>query len=97
MTTSKLSILCFAVASTLLASVPTMADWKLIKVRHADLDLSTDTGRDRLQKRIKHAVQHVCGSPRAITIKERQDKLSCEKQSNKSAAEKTARIIAASD
>lgn len=97
MTTSKLSILSCTVASTLLASVPAMADWKSIKVRHADLDLSTDTGRDRLQLRIKRAVQHVCGSPRAITIKERQDKLSCEKQSNKSAAEKTARIIAASD
>ena len=97
MATSKLILLSLTVASSLLASSPATADWKSKKVRHADLDLSTDAGRDRLQTRIKRAVQDVCERPRAITIKESQDKLSCEKQANKLAAQESARVIAAAD
>lgn len=97
MATSKLIILSLTLASTLLASAPTMADWKSKKVRHADLDLSTVAGRDRLQLRIKRAVEHVCGRPRAITFKERQDRLACERRANQFASEESAQTIAASN
>ena len=93
MATSKLILLFLTTASSLLASAPATADWKSKKVRHADLDLSTDAGRDRLHLRIKRAVQQVCEKPRAITSNERQDKLKCEQQANELAAEKSARLI----
>ena len=96
MAISKLILLSLTVASSLLASAPATADWKSKKVRHADLDLTTDAGRDRLQLRIKRAMKQVCERPRAITTTERQDKLACEQQASLSAVQESARILAAS-
>lgn len=95
MATPKLILLSLTVASSLLATAPAMADTKTKQVRHADLDLSSPAGRDRLQMRIKQAVKHVCGSPRAFTIEERQDKRSCEQDAFKRAVPEGERIIAA--
>jgi UrcA family protein len=91
----KLILLSLTVASSLLATAPAMADWKTKQVRHADLDLSSPAGRERLQLRIKQAVKQVCGSPRSFTITERQDQRACEQDAIKRAAPEGERIIAA--
>ena len=85
-------LVSLTVASSMLACAPAMADWKTKKVRHADLDLVTDAGRDTLQLRVKRAVQEVCAKPRAITIRERQDKMACEKQAGLGALEQARRL-----
>ena len=72
-----------------------MADAKSKDVHYSDLDLSSPAGRERLQVRIRQAVKHVCGSPRAFAIKERQDIIACTKQANLKAAPESAQIIAA--
>ena len=95
MATPKLILLSLTAASTLFAAAPAMADWKSKEVRYADLDLSSAEGRDRLQTRIRQAVKQVCGTPRAFTIKERQDRLACEKQANLKAEPESERVIAA--
>lgn len=95
MATPKLILLSLSVATSLLATAPAMADWKSKEVRHADLDLSSPAGRERLQLRIRQAVKQVCGTPRAFTVKERQDRWACEKQANLKAAPQSERIIAA--
>lgn len=95
MATPKLILLSLTVASSLIAAAPAMADMKTTEVRHADLDLSSPAGRDRLQLRIKQAVKQVCGSPRGFTIKERQDQRACERDALTRAAPEGERIIAA--
>ena len=95
MARSKLILLSLTVASSLLATAPAMADTKTKQVRHADLDLSSSAGQERLQTRIKQAVKQVCGSPRGFTMKERQDQRSCEENALKQAVPQGERIIAA--
>ena len=92
----KFVMLSSSISLSLLASAPAAADWKTRKVRHADLDLSTEAGRNHLQLRIKRAVKDVCGSPRAITLTERQDKIACEKQANMIANRDGTRSVAPS-
>ena len=95
MTSPKLIMLSLTVASTLVAAAPATAGWKSKDVRFADLDLSTDAGRDRLQMRIKQAVKQVCGAPRAFTLNEREDQRLCEKESLRRATPESERVIAA--
>lgn len=95
MATPKLILLSLTAASTLFAAAPAMADVKTKEVRHADLDLSSAEGRDRLQTRIRQAVKQVCGSPRGFTMEERQDQRNCEKDAFLKAAPQSERIIAA--
>lgn len=95
MATPKLLILSLTVASTLLATTPAMADAKTKAVRHADLDLSSAAGRERLQMRIKQAVKQVCRSPRALTLEERQDQKNCEEAAYAKAAPESEKVIAA--
>ena len=95
MATPKLILLSLTAASTLFAAAPAMADVKTKEVRHADLDLSSVEGRDRLQTRIRQAVKQVCGSPRGFTMEERQDQRNCEKDAFLKAAPQSERIIAA--
>ncbi|MFN3451291.1 MAG: UrcA family protein [Sphingorhabdus sp.] len=95
MATPKLILLSVTAMASLAAAAPAMADSKTKEVRHADLDLSSAAGRDRLALRIKQAVKQVCGTPRGFTIEERQDQKACEKQAHLRAAPESARIIAA--
>ena len=95
MTSPKLIMLSLTVASTLVAAAPATAGWTSKNVRYADLDLSTDAGRDHLQMRIKQAVKQVCGAPRAFTLSERADQRLCEKDSLLRAAPEGERIITA--
>ena len=94
MATPKLIMLSLTVAASLTAMTPAMADTKTKQVRHADLDLSSPEGRERLQFRIKQAVKSVCGSPRGFTTKERQDRQNCEKTALRNAGDASAQVIA---
>ena len=87
--------LSFTVALALLATTPALADVNTVEVQHADLDLSSTAGRDRLQIRIKYAVKQVCGSPRGFTIRDRLNQRTCENESFERVAPESARTIAA--
>lgn len=95
MATPKLFSLSVLAASLLAVSTPAMADWKTKEVQYQDLDLSTAKGQERLKTRVKQAVQQVCGSPRAITLRERLDQSSCEKNAMANAMPKAEQTIAA--
>lgn len=95
MATPKLFQVAMIAASALALSTPAMAEWKTVAVQHEDLDLSTAKGQERLKTRVKSAVQRVCASPRAITLKERIDQNNCEKDSLARAMPKAEQRIAA--
>lgn len=94
MATPKLFSLSVLAASALAISTPAMADWKTKEVQYQDLDLSTARGQERLKTRVKQAVKQVCGSPRAITLQERLDQSSCEKNAIAKAMPKAEQTIA---
>lgn len=91
----KLFATTILAATALAISTPASADWKSTEVAHADLDLSTAKGQARLNTRVKQAVKQVCGSPRAMTLKERTDQNRCEKDAMARALPKAAQTIAA--
>lgn len=95
MFTPRRILLSLAAVSALAITTPASADWKTKQVKHQDLDLSVPAGRQRLEMRLKQAVKQVCRSPRDLTIKERQDRLGCEKAATARAARTTEKIIAA--
>lgn len=95
MFTPKHILLSLAGISALTMTTPASADYKTKQVKHADLDLSAPAGRERLETRVRQAVKQVCGSPRAFTIKERQDRQNCEKVAMAEVSPKTEKIIAA--
>lgn len=95
MATPKLMILSLTLASAVMATTPAMANVKTKEVRHADLDLSSAEGRERLQTRIRQAVKQVCGTPRGWTVAERQDRENCEAAAYRNVAPARERIVAA--
>lgn len=95
MATPKLFSLSILAASALAISTPAMADVKTKEVHHADLDLASTDGQERLKTRVKSAVKQVCRSPRAITLKERLDQSRCESEAMASAMPKAEQTIAA--
>lgn len=95
MATPKLFSLSILAASALAISTPAMADWKTKAVEHADLDLASAKGQERLKTRVKQAVKQVCSSPRAITFKERMDQSRCISESMARAMPEAEQTIAA--
>lgn len=47
-------------------------------VAYHDLNLSSQSGRERLTKRVKMAVRQVCGSANRLTLTERASRQACE-------------------
>jgi UrcA family protein len=94
MATPKLFSFACVAASLLAVSTPAMAEINTVKVKYADLDLSTAKGQDRFKVRVKQAVRQVCADPRATTISERIDQINCEKDSIARAMPKAERQIA---
>lgn len=98
MNSVKLMILTFAVATSLStaasASFETL-DTKSTYVEYHDLDLSSEAGRKRLQTRVRSAVNKVCDSPRAFTLKDRQSAVKCKRDANLRAIPESERAIAA--
>lgn len=95
MATPKLFATTLLAATAIVFSAPASADWKTKEVGHADLDLSTAKGQERLKTRVKQAVKQVCGSPRALTLRERTDKNRCEEDAMARAMPKAEQTIAA--
>lgn len=95
MATPKQFSFSILAASALAISTPAMADVKIKEVHHADLDLASAKGQERLKTRIKSAVRQVCRSPRAISLRERADQTRCETDAMASAMPKAEQTIAA--
>lgn len=95
MATPKLFATTLLAATAIVFSAPAAADWKTKQVGYADLDLSTAKGQERLKTRVKQAVKQVCGSPRALTLRERSDKNRCEEDAMARAMPKAEQTIAA--
>jgi UrcA family protein len=51
-----------ALAATLITALPTMAQERAVEVRHADLDLTSATGRSALDRRVARAADRICGA-----------------------------------
>lgn len=101
MATSKLFSLPVLAVSLLAISTPAIAgtspavlEWKDKAVEYVDLDLSTAKGQERLKTRVKQAVKQVCGSPRAISLRERMDQSRCEAEAIATAMPKAEHTIA---
>ncbi len=96
MATPKLFSLTLLAASALAISTPALADTNTNAklVGHEDLDLSSATGQQRLKVRVKQAAKQVCGSPRAMTLRERLDQSACEAKALASAMPEVERTIA---
>ena len=95
MATPKLFATTILAATALAISVPAFAESKSMEVGYEDLDLATPRGQDRLKTRVKQAVKQVCGSPRAITLKERLDQNRCQSDAIARAMPKAEQRIAA--
>ena len=48
-----------------------------VAVAYDDLDLNSEKGLRSLDRRIRHALNRVCGSPKQGTLSERMDRWSC--------------------
>ena len=57
-----------ALFALVLASAPALAQPPSATVRTADLDLATPTGVARLDRRIDHAVEEICGTAVAADL-----------------------------
>jgi UrcA family protein len=71
-------IVSLAAAAALLGAGPALAtdpSTRIVKISHADLDLSTVRGREALDRRIAAATENVCGSYAGASVEE-QDAIS---------------------
>ena len=73
------NIIASIAAATLLIGTPALAQdsAKSVKVRTADLDLSSNQGRAKLNRRIAAAVESVCGSYASASSYEERDIARC--------------------
>lgn len=95
MATPKLFATTLLAATALAISTPASAQWQSKQVSHDDLDLSTPKGQERLKTRVKQAVKMICGSPRAVTLKEKTDIRRCQNDALAQAMPRAERAIAA--
>lgn len=65
-----------------------------VQVDHSDLDLSSDKGQVKLQRRIRSAVREVCGNNTSRTLAETQIVMECQKQARADAMDKAEIAIA---
>lgn len=80
---SRIILVAAALAGALTVSaVPAIAAERAVEVRYGDLDLSTEAGVAKLQKRVALAVKQVCGVADVRNIAERQDMLRCRKEAS---------------
>lgn len=64
-----------------------------VTVSYDDLNLSSESGRERLTMRVKMAVKQVCGSANRLTLRERVAKQTCELNANRQADVKLASLF----
>ncbi|MEP9358483.1 UrcA family protein [Sphingomonas sp. KR3-1] len=66
-----------AFAAATLIATPAFAGERTVIVRHADLDLNTDAGRNALNRRLAAATEQVCGSYSNVSADEQDTVKSC--------------------
>ncbi|MBB6424831.1 UrcA family protein [Sphingopyxis sp. JAI128] len=64
-----------------------------VTVRYGDLNLASESGRDRLTGRVKVAIRQVCGSNSRRTIAERADTRRCEVEARREADTRLASLF----
>lgn len=64
-----------------------------VTVRYDDLNLSSESGRDRLMGRVKMAIRQVCSSNGRRTLAERADTRRCEAESGREADSRLASLF----
>lgn len=86
MSNHRLSIALLS-ATLLLATAPlAMAETHSVKVQSGDLNLTRESDRTKLQYRIAHAVDAVCGTAHARTTADAQAYADCSKTARNNAA-----------
>ena len=68
----------FVAASAVVPATAQDEERRSVTVRYDDLNLSSESGRERLTKRVKMAVRQVCGSANRLTLRERAAEQKCE-------------------
>jgi len=86
MSNHRLSIALLS-ATLLLATAPiAVAETQSVKVQSGDLNLARETDRTKLQYRVAHAVDTVCGSSHPRTTADAQAYATCSKTARAGAA-----------
>ncbi|MEQ1551970.1 UrcA family protein [Sphingorhabdus sp.] len=67
---------------------------RTIEVSHSDLDLSTQSGQDKLKQRVLRAVRNVCAFPAAKTAAEHSDQQKCRARAKTTAMREAGETIA---
>lgn len=85
-------------ATLFLATAPlAAAQTQSVKVQSGDLNLTREADRARLQSRIAHAIDAVCGSPHARTTADAQAYATCSKTARTGAAVQYEAMVAKAD
>lgn len=61
------------------------SETRSITISYDDLNLSSESGRERLTKRVKMAVKQVCGSANRLTLRERAAQQACQANARRAA------------
>ncbi|MEP7350444.1 MAG: UrcA family protein [Sphingorhabdus sp.] len=94
-TLTKIALSCAAATAAFMAvSTPVLAGEKTRPVYYNDLDLASAQGQQKLQVRIKSAINRVCASPRGFTLAEKADFDRCKTEAMAKAMPNAERVIA---
>jgi UrcA family protein len=64
-----------------------------VRVSYADLDMSKDTGRKTLERRVRYAMDAVCGGAGARELSVRMEQMACRRKAMKGAEIQLARAF----
>ena len=92
-TIQRIALGC-AAAAAFAVSVPAIAEEPSKAVYYQDLDLSSAKGQERLQTRIRSAVNQVCGSQNVVSLAEKMKRLRCKTEAMAAATPKVEQTIA---
>lgn len=80
-------------AVSLTVAIPAQAEDASVEVQYSDLDLTTAPGIERLNGRIKAAIDRVCGKPALRDVKVAASQQKCREQTAQVAFAEVARAI----
>jgi len=89
--TMKFTLIAAAMCATFASAAPAFAQDSLFEpqsriVRYDDLNLASARGRERLEIRLRHAAESVCGTASARALNEMRTTVHCRKQALKRTA-----------
>lgn len=92
------TLIAAAIAATGTIALPAAAtpvsDTVSVAVLHDDLDLTTQSGQDMLQRRLNRAAKQVCRYPTNRTLMSSQNEARCYRQARRDVAVQFAEVIA---